>query len=274
MSVRIVTTSCVFPRGYPAQTMVERLARLGFDGIDMGLDYCTAADHPFMGPDFLSWAESLRRKAQSLGVAITHSHSPGGADCGEIVTRAIETAATLGAGYMVLHPATRFPDGNEIRDADDFIEFNAEAVLPRLKEARRHGVIILSENLPDGPSGDPRVIDALVNKVGSEWFGWCYDTGHAHCLGYPPDVLRECRAAPLSLHMQDNHPEEGDEHLIPGDGTIDWPALIGILREIGYKGDCVLEAHTQSKKAPDAERDAILTRLMTKAKELKSLMEK
>ncbi len=103
----------------------------------------------------------------------------------------------------------------------------------------------------------------------SPWFGWCFDTGHAHCCGYGPDVLKKCAVAPLSLHIQDNN-GGGDEHLIPGDGTIDWPQTLAVLREIGYLGDCVMEAHHQSLEAPDAERDAILTRLLEKSKELRA----
>ena len=85
------------------------------------------------------------------------------------------------------------------------------------------------------------------------------------------DILKECAAVPLSLHIQDN---DGtcDGHLIPGDGTVDWELFISVLKEIGYMGDCVLEAHHQSLTAPDAERDAILSRLLTIAKPIREKM--
>ena len=37
----IVTTTDVFEDGYPAEKAIDRLARLGYEGIDMGLDYWT-----------------------------------------------------------------------------------------------------------------------------------------------------------------------------------------------------------------------------------------
>lgn len=63
-----------------------------------------------------------------------------------------------------------------------------------------------------------------------------------------------------------------DDHLIPGDGKIDWAVFTATLHTIGYTGDCVLEAHHQSLYAPDEARDAILSRLLVKGKELQEAM--
>ncbi len=75
---------------------------------------------------------------------------------------------------------------------------------------------------------------------------------------------------PLSVHIQDS--VGGDDHLIPGDGNIDWDAFTRTLHTVGYTGDCVLEAHHQSLYAADEERDAILARLLEKGKELQQAM--
>ena len=174
---------------------------------------------------------------------------------------------------MVLHPVWKYPDGTVINDAEDFICRNAELVRPWLEKAQQCGVVILSENLLEGASRDPRIIAALVQEVGSEWFGWCYDTGHANCFGFSPEVLKECAVPPLSLHMQDNHGDSRDEHLIPGEGTVDWEKLVETLKAIGYTGDCVLEAHHQSLEASDEERDVILARLLESARYLREKME-
>ena len=64
-----------------------------------------------------------------------------------------------------------------------------------------------------------------------------------------------------------------DEHLIPGDGTVDWNSVVENLKAVGYTGDCVLESHHQSLEAPDNERDAILSRLLTSARRLREQME-
>ena len=132
-------------------------------------------------------------------------------------------------------------------------------------------MVLLSENILWGASSDPGIIADLVEKVDSDWFGWCFDVGHAWCCGYAPDVLKECSVTPMSLHIQDND-GSGDQHLIPGDGTIDWNVFTQTLQEIGYLGDCVMEAHHQSLEAPDEERDAILTRLLETAQPIRDQM--
>ena len=137
--------------------------------------------------------------------------------------------------------------------------------------AEKRGVVLLSENLLWGSSKDPRVIADLVKKVDSQYFGWCFDVGHAWFSGYSPDIIKQCAVAPLSVHIQDNH-GNGDEHLIPGDGTIDFAVFVSALKAVGYHGDCVLEAHHQSLEAPDEERDGILARLLDVAQSLRDEM--
>ena len=177
----------------------------------------------------------------------------------------------LGARYLVVHPIWHEKNGKTINSRLRFIDVNAKAIKKWLPKAEECGVVLLSENILWGASADPRVIAGLVKAVDSDWFGWCFDVGHAHCCGYKPDVLKACAVAPMSLHIQDND-GTGDGHLIPGDGTIDWTLFLATLREIGYLGDCVLEAHHQSLEAPDAERDAILTQLLETAQRLRADM--
>ena len=272
MQKRIVTTTSVFQPGYPGEAAAERLAALGFEALDLALDYCDEMPE-FLGDGYLDWAKGLRARAEALGVSYTHSHAPGAALNNPHIARSLEITGALGAKYMVLHPVWRDESGAVIEDAEEFIRVNAEAVRPWLDKARECGVVILTENLLWGASADPRVIASLVHAVNSDRFGWCYDAGHANCFGYSPEILKECCEAPLSLHIQDNHGGGADEHLIPGDGTVNWDVFVEALRAVGYGGDCVLEAHHQSLEAPDEEREAILARLLSAARELRGKME-
>ena len=268
---RIVTTTDVFEDGYPADRAADRLAALGYEGIDMGFDYWVFDGSPFLADDYLTWAQSLKEHADEVGIPYTHAHAPGEADNYDYAVRSIRAAAVLGARYLVVHPIFQNADGSTINTKVRFLSVNAAAIKKLLPVAQECGVVLLSENILWGASADPRIIADLVKRVDSPWFGWCFDTGHAHCYGYEPDILRKCSVAPLSLHIQDND-GSGDLHLIPGDGTIDWDLFLAVLKEIGYLGDCVLEAHHQSLEAPDAERDAILARLMETAKTMRSRM--
>ena len=268
MKPRIVTTTDVFEEGYPAEQAVDRLASLGYEGIDMGFDYWTFDGSPFLGDGCLDWAKGLRARADAAGVCYTHAHAPGEADTYDMAVRSIEASSVLGARYLVIHPIWHEKNGKTIQNKLRFLQVNAAAIKKLLPKAEECGVVLLSENILWGASADPRIIADLVKQVDSDWFGWCFDVGHAHCCGYKPDVLNACAVAPMSVHIQDND-GTGDGHLIPGDGTIDWAAFTGALRSVGYLGDCVLEAHHQSLEAPDGERDAILARLLKTAQDLR-----
>lgn len=272
MKKRIVTTTSVFEPGYPGEKAMDRLAGLGFEGLDMALDYWIQPGSPFLGDEYLQWAATLRTGAEQTGIPYTHAHAPGEVNENPHIGRSLEVAGALGARYMVLHPQWRREDGTILEDEKEFIQFNAQAVRPWLVKAKSCGVVILSENLLWGASTDPRIIAKLVQAVDSEWFGWCWDVGHSNCFGFRPSVVTECAVPPRSLHLQDNH-GTGDEHLIPGDGTVDWDCVAASLKTVGYAGDCVLEAHHQSLDAPDDERDTILRRLLDSASVLRKKME-
>ena len=266
---QIVTTTCVFPPEYPSEIILDRLAAIGYTTLDMGLDYCVGEGRLLDGDDWLEKVMALCKKAELLGVRYTHSHAPGNVgNRSEAQMRAFEAAALLGARYIVVHPIHEI-GGRIITDDAEFIRVNREATLSLLPIAKRLGLIILSENILWGSSIHPKNIVELVKAVDSPCFGWCFDTGHANCYGITPSILRKLDVVPLSLHIQDTHgPGFGDEHLLPGDGMIDWKEFLHILHDIGYKGELVLEAHHQSYNAPDEEKDAILTELLHRAKKM------
>ena len=273
--MNIVTTTSVFPPNYPADLALRRLSRVGFSCLDMAFDYCTDPSHPFVGDGWREWARKLRETADTLGIRYTHAHARGDASArGTTVLRTMEACKILGIKYLVIHPLHK-KSGEIITDDDAFAEINAEAIHPLLPIAEENEVTILSENLLWGSSIRPDAIAKLVETVDHPNFSWCFDTGHAHCSGIPISVLRSIRAVPRSLHIQDNSGEScKDEHLIPGDGTIDWKEFLDLLREIGYKGDLVLEAHHQSLDAADEDRERILSELLLRAERMNAYSER
>lgn len=266
--MKIVNTTSCFPKCWDSTNALERLARIGYDGIDMAFDYCVSDPaFPFMTNEYERWAYSLRERAEQLSVSYTHSHAPFDTEQkGEIVERTFKCANILGAKYMVVHPFYDNADGR-IYDSDIFINSNADAVKEMLELAEKYNVIILAENLLEAASTPVRNISRMVEVVNSPRFGWCYDTGHAHATGGTLEEFRTVSRAPLSLHVQDNDGNY-DDHYIPGDGNIDWGEFLRSLKAVGYKGDLVLEAHVQCKEAPDEQRDAILADILDRAKKM------
>jgi sugar phosphate isomerase/epimerase len=67
-----------------------------------------------------------------------------------------------------------------------------------------------------------------------------------------------------AVHIHDNMGKE-DEHLIPGDGIIDWNAFADALREIGYTGVISLETSPKHKNHPKEkweERELALKKIV------------
>ena len=272
--MKIVNTTSVFPPCWDAVNVLKRHAALGYDCLDMAFDYCVQEkDFPFMTDKFEAWADMLRNEAEKLGMAYTHSHAPFDASArGDLVERSLRCASLLGVRYMVVHPVFRNADG-DIRDDDTFIETNAEAIRPLLETAEKHGVILLSENLLWGASIRSQTVARLAEEVNSPWFGWCYDAGHAHAFHDSLENFRNVCRAPLSLHIQDNHGGGWDEHLIPGNGTLDWGEFLRSLKAVGYTGEFVLEAHHQPLEAPDEERDSLLADLLNRSRKMAAYYE-
>lgn len=269
--MNIVTTTSVFPFDYPCDKALLRLAKVGFKYLDLAMDYCASVkDGPFASDGWESWAEGLRELAEKSGVQYTHSHAWGDASSRHMLTlRCFDVCRVMKIPYCVVHPVWRDESKRVFEDTEEFVKINAESIKPLLEAAERNGVILLSENLLWGASIQLTAVAALVKEVNSPYFGWCYDTGHANAYSVSPTDLLSCDAEPLSLHVQDNHGNGKDEHLLPGDGTMDWKLFMNSLKKCGYQGDLVLEAHHQSIDAPDEKRDEILSELLCRAEKMR-----
>jgi sugar phosphate isomerase/epimerase len=159
---------------------------------------------------------------------------------GEIL-RAVEAAALLGVHYFVIHPG---PENAEIPSREERllrIE-NVCSVLDRV--ALRCGELgircVLENKLPHlmfGQSADLLWILACLkgNRVGA-----CLDTGHAHLAGDLAALVGKMGPHLCLLHVHDNN-GHGDDHLPPGDGRIDWTALLKGLIAVHFTGALILE---------------------------------
>lgn len=72
----------------------------------------------------------------------------------------------------------------------------------------------------------------------------CLDLGHAHVCGDVVDAIETVSEHIAIVHAHDNRGRR-DEHLLPFDGTIDWPSAMTALQKVGYDGPVVIEASPQ-----------------------------
>lgn len=158
-----------------------------------------------------------------------------------LIRESIGLASDLGSNAIVLHPG-RFDDDREAC-------FNR--MVSNLKilaaDAEDSGVMLGLENKEGTSTGNLCCeVDELVRaveEVNSDNLGATFDIGHANLTcGGDSAKLREFAKAlspyVIHVHVHDNggvwtHEYDGDEHLAPGSGTVDYT----VLNELnGYKG--------------------------------------
>jgi len=74
--------------------------------------------------------------------------------------------------------------------------------------------------------------------------GICLDFGHAHIDGDVVDAIETVSEHLIATHVHDNA-GRSDDHLLPFDGTIDWPSALTAVQKIGYDGPLMLEINAR-----------------------------
>jgi sugar phosphate isomerase/epimerase len=98
----------------------------------------------------------------------------------------------------------------------------------------------------------------LYERVSHPSFGLTIDIGHLHCLGEMPVAphLRRWRDRLWNVHIEDMRRGVHD-HLMFGEGEIDFTEALGALREIDYAGGVHVELSRHSHDAVETARRAL-----------------
>jgi len=157
------------------------------------------------------------------------------------IKRALESAEHIPFRNLVVHLGDR---------NDEWSPRAVEYALTALEHlgafARPLGVRPLVENLLSEPTTPEHLVEILetghLNQIGV-----CLDLGHAHMTVGVPAAIATLGGRIVQVHAHDNHGMK-DEHLWPGDGSIDWPAAAASLNALAAPPAIVLEL---SSKLPD-----------------------
>jgi sugar phosphate isomerase/epimerase len=99
---------------------------------------------------------------------------------------------------------------------------------------------------------------AIHERAAHAWLGLTIDIGHLHCLGDTPiaDYLRRWRELLWNVHIEDMR-HGVHEHLMFGEGEIDFVPVLRTLREIGYEGGLHVELSRHSHDAVNTARRSL-----------------
>ena len=101
------------------------------------------------------------------------------------------------------------------------------------------GVKVAVEVIPNELSRSGSLVH-FVEEVLDEPAGICLDFGHAHMEGDLVEAIETVSEHLLAVDLHDNR-ARADEHLIPFEGTIDWPGALTAVQKVGFDGPLVLE---------------------------------
>lgn len=215
----------------------------------------------------------IREAADREGVKIVQMHGRMFNLCnddveGEIEAahRSLRRAAHLGVKWVVLHPGSAPGVASDPEILDWTRRRNLEVFQDLLKTAEKVGVGIAIENMIAGKEmrfgANVNDLLWLVNALNSPRVGVCWDTGHAELSGINQGrAIRAIDSHLVALHIADNDGQL-DRHWCPGRGTVDWDAVIGALRDIGYNGPFNLEVPGESRATPRPAMDAKMNYLV------------
>lgn len=175
------------------------------------------------------------------------------------VKRALEAAEQVPFHSCVLHLGRR-DDEWDNRALDDSL-----TAIEHLKAfASPLGVQLLLENLTNAVATPENLLEIL--RVGHfSTVGVCLDVGHAHLASSVPEAFELLAPRIRELHLHDNHAlagGRGDEHLWPGDGSLDWKALGAAIKSLAPETTGMFEI------AYDAENSADMAARFRSAVEL------
>ena len=102
------------------------------------------------------------------------------------------------------------------------------------------------ETVPFKPLKDERFADsaevaAFVRSFQSNRVQACLDLNHANIREDLVQVAKNLQGIIACVHISDNHGAK-EEHLLPGEGTLDIPRAFKAIRDAGFKGPLNLEA--------------------------------
>jgi sugar phosphate isomerase/epimerase len=228
--------------------VLEPIRRSGFDRVEVS----SALPHfPYRDRRLAARAAAALRaldlKAHSLHAPFSAEIDIASADPRrraasiETLREAAEAAAALGAGVVVMHPG---PDVKSPAASDDLAaraRAAAESIARLADACHPLDVRLAVENvLPHLMFGRLPDLVGVMGAVDRDDVGFCLDAGHANLAGAIDGYLRALADRVRVVHAHDNRGAY-DDHLPPGQGSIDWRALVGGLKRPGRHGVMILE---------------------------------
>jgi sugar phosphate isomerase/epimerase len=213
-----------------------------------------SAEHGEMAANGDDWKEQLgylRNICEVYGTTLWQMHAPLNLDVADpdpqkrskdidTAFKWIQYAHELNVANLVIHPGGSNGAKTDEEEVKIFT-LNVDSFKYLAKVAEEFKVKLCIENMQERENKDPRRLGAfiydlneLIDSIGSESIGICFDTSHANVTGLDMyNAINECGKRLMATHISDND-GSGDQHKLLYGGNIDWQKVISGLKDIGY----------------------------------------
>jgi sugar phosphate isomerase/epimerase len=151
---------------------------------------------------------------------------------------ALDAARHLGCHTLVLHLG--LPHEQHVGSDDNDAAAARRSLETLAAAADAAGVKLAIELIPNDLSTADALVALFSGDIELGSAGICLDVGHAHLLGGAAEAAETLSGHIITTHLHDNN-GRADSHLVPGAGTIDWPATFAALGKVGYAGPLIFE---------------------------------
>jgi sugar phosphate isomerase/epimerase len=271
--MRLAFSSNAYLR-YPFEEAAERIAALGYEGLEILADVPHAwpagllegpkrailaamerhglafsnmnafmmnavADprQPYWYPSFIEPDPNYRR------IRIDHTR------------RALSLCAELGAPHVTTEPGGPIAPGQTRQQAiDQFVE----VLKPLAEHAHDEGVLLLIEPEPGLLLETTDQYLEVAERVDAPSIGLNFDVGHAFCVSEDlPNAIARMAPHTRHYHLEDIAATRVHHHLVPGMGVIDFAEVVEAIRRTGYDGWLTVELYPFVDDPDAAARGAL-----------------
>jgi len=155
--------------------------------------------------------------------------------------RALTLAKELGARCITTEPGGPL----EGRSWSECLTLFVEMLKPVVAHAEKEEVLLLVEPEPDLLIETADQYLEFASKIQSPYLGLNFDIGHSYCVNDDPaDTVRRLAELIKHVHLEDIAATRIHHHLIPGEGAINFGAVLSALKETGYNDWVTIELYT------------------------------
>ena len=238
---RAISISSCFSYEIPILEQIPLVARAGFTHLSIGGQY----EHSGILDQGRLSALADALSTYSIGIDSVHGTNLNRANSIADLEPIVEAAHTLQAPVVVVHCSSFTFSPSRYEDE----RHNVLRNIPQLEQlGKQYAVRFALENVLPGVA--TQLVEHVLSECAPQVIGFCYDSSHDQIGGPRPfTLLEEHKNRLIATHLSDRIGEFTD-HVLPGEGFIDFRELTRILKTSHYCAPLLLEVmmtHSQFK---------------------------